>query len=243
MTRLLWAFACLAIASAAVSGCGGSNRGARSEPESASPTPTLSLDRGAVSFNAADTRRLRGIFAADLSYLGRHGLAGASKVDLRLLSGSESFYCAPVELTYTARGPGPDYCQPTSGAPVGTVVLDARFLSDDVPALVTSGGRHLSARQLHATELGAAAAVLGHELGHAEQALRRGHRAPLAGVGVELQADCYSGQLVARAEPRLLGPALRFMRRVPGDARHGTAGQRLSAFDRGARGGVCASKE
>ncbi|MGN6474520.1 MAG: hypothetical protein ACTHK4_12860, partial [Mycobacteriales bacterium] len=150
----------------------------------------------------------------------------------------DTFYCSPVEITYTARDPGPDYCQPTSQAPVGTVILNARFLSDDVPNLVTDG-QHLTKRQLHATEFGAAAAVLGHELGHAEEALRRGHRAPREGVATELEADCYAGQMVANAERRLLGSATQFMGQVPGDARHGSARQRLAAFKRGSRGAKC----
>jgi predicted metalloprotease len=174
-----------------------------------------------------------------VSYLRRKGLRNASRIELRLLSGPDTFYCAPVEITYASRGPGPDYCQPTPQAPLGTVVLNARFLSDDVPNLVTTGAQHVPARELPTTELGAAAVVIGHELGHAEQALRRGHTAPLAAVGVELQADCYAGQMVAKAEPRLLHSALQFMRQIPGDARHGSARQRLAEFKRGARGGRC----
>ncbi|HVT22808.1 MAG TPA: hypothetical protein VHD58_05770 [Mycobacteriales bacterium] len=170
--------------------------------------------------------------------MGSKGLKDASSIELRLLSGSDTFYCAPIETTYTARGPGPDYCQPSAGAPIGTVVLNARFLSDDVPDLVTTDRGHVTGRRLHATELGAAAAVLGHELGHAEQALQRGN-APPAGVGTELQADCYSGRMVASTEPWLIAPATQFMRQVPGDSRHGSARQRLAAFERGARGRKC----
>lgn len=232
---------CASLAAATATGCGGSGNPSRrsTQSPSASPTPTLALDRGAVSFSKADTQRLRRIYAADLRYLARKGLTGASRIELRLLSGSDTFYCSPVEITYTARGPGPDYCQPTSGAPIGTVVLNARFLSDDVPSLVTADGPRVSARQMHSIELGAAAVVLGHELGHAEQALRRGQQAPLEGVAIELQADCYAGQIVAKVEPRLLGAAMQFVRQLPGDSRHGSAGQRLAAFKRGARGGNC----
>ncbi|HVV77179.1 MAG TPA: hypothetical protein VHC43_14205 [Mycobacteriales bacterium] len=208
---------------------------------SPSPTPTLALDRGAIRFTKADNHRLRRIFVADRSYLVRKGLKGASRIELRLLSGADTFYCSAVRTTYAARGPGPDYCQPSSHAPIGTVILNARFLSDDVPNLVTTDGEHVTPTRLHSTELGAAAAVIGHELGHAEQALRRGHSAPLEGVATELQADCYGGQMVARAEPRLLGAAMRFMRHVPGDSRHGSAHQRLAAFKRGAHGGQCSA--
>jgi predicted metalloprotease len=166
-------------------------------------------------------------------------MTDARHIRLRLLSGSDTFYCSPTEIAYTARGPGPDYCQPTPAAPIGTVILNARFLSGDVPHLVASDGGPTSGTRLHATELGAAATVIGHEMGHAEQALRHGHSAPLAAMAVELQADCYAGQLVAGAEPRLLAPAMQFMRHVPGDGRHGSARQRLAAFTRGARGGSC----
>jgi hypothetical protein len=200
----------------------------------------LSLDRGAVRFSKSDSRRLHRVFEAELSFLERKGLKDASSTELRLLSGSDSFYCSPVKITYTARGPGPDYCQPSAGAPIGTVVLNARFLSADVPDLVTADHPQIAGRRLHATQLGAAAAVLGHELAHAEQALLLGH-APLAGVSTELGADCYAGQMVARAKPRLLPAALQFMRQVPGDSRHGSAHQRLAAFKRGARGGKCAA--
>jgi hypothetical protein len=182
---------------------------------------------------------LRHVFLAERSYLVHKGLRAASRIRLRLLSGAASFYCSPVQITYTARGPGPDYCQPTPGAPVGTVVLNARFLSGDVPDLVTGGSQHLSGSRLHSTELGAAATVLAHELGHAEQALRRGQSAPLEATVVELQADCYAGQMVARAEPRLLASAMQFMRNIPGDSRHGSARQRLAAFTHGTHGGSC----
>jgi hypothetical protein len=234
-------FACLGMAAATAIGCSGSSIPSHrsTQSQSPSPTPTLSLDRGAVSFDRSDTRRLRRIFVADRSYLMHKGLEGASRIKLRLLSGSDTFYCSPVEITYTARGPGPDYCQPMPDAPIGTVILNARFLSADVPDLVTTDRQRVTGRQLHSTQFGAAAAVLGHELGHAEQALRRGHNAPVAGVAIELQADCYAGQMVASAEPRLLGAALQFMRHVPGDSRHGSARQRLAAFKRGARAGKC----
>jgi len=237
-------FACLSIAAATTaSGCGGSSttshRSTQSQPSSPSPTPTLSLDRGAVRFDPSDIRRLRRIFLADRSYLTHRGLEDATRIKLRLLSGSDTFYCSPVEITYTAREPGPDYCQPMPSAPIGTVILNARFLSAEVPDLVTTDRRRIAGRQLHSTQFGAAAAVLGHELGHAEQALRRGHRAPIAGVAIELQADCYGGQMVANAEPRLLGAAMRFMRHVPGDSRHGSAHRRLAAFKRGAHAGKC----
>ncbi len=244
MPRLLVCLARLCIIIAVATGCNG--HGASSppprSPQSPSAAPTLVLDRGAVTFSKADIRRLRQVFLADRSYLVRRGFKDASRIQLRLLSGSATFYCSPVEITYGARGPGPDYCQPTPGAPVGTVVLNARFLSNDVPNLLTAGPQHLTAAQLHSTELGAAAAVLGHELGHAEQGLRRGHRAPLEGVAIELQADCYAGQMVAGAEPRLLASAMRFARRIPGDSRHGSAHQRLAAFEHGAHGGKCAAR-
>jgi hypothetical protein len=201
----------------------------------------LALDRGAVTFSKSDTRRLRRVFLAERSLLADKGLRDASRIKLRLLSGSDSFYCSPVEITYTARGPGPDYCQPTRDAPIGTVILNARFLSAEVPDLVRADRRQVSGKPLHSTLLGAAATVLGHELGHAEQALRRGNAPPVAGVGVELQADCYAGRLVARASPRLLTAAKQFMRHVPGDSRHGSKRQRLAAFAQGARGGNCAS--
>jgi hypothetical protein len=205
------------------------------------PTPTLALDRGAITFSRSDTHRLRQIFASYRSFLRHKGLKDASHIELRLLSGSDTFYCSPVAITYTARGPGPDYCQPTASAPIGTVILNARFLSDDVPHLVTTGRQPATGRWLHATELGAAATVLGHEMGHAEQALLDGHSAPLAGPEVELQADCYGGQMVARAEPRLLASAIQFMRHTPGDSRHGSAHQRFAAFKHGVRGGKCSA--
>jgi hypothetical protein len=199
----------------------------------------LDLDRGAVRFNKSDTRRLRKVYFAERSYLLQKGLKDASRIELRLLSGAATFTCTPTRITYTANGPGPDYCQPTAAAPIGTIILNARFLSAEVPDLVSTERRDVTGRQLHSTQLGAAAAVLGHELGHAEQALRRGQRAPLADVAVELQADCYAGRMVARATPRLLGAAMQFMRHVPGDSRHGSAHQRLAAFKRGAHEGKC----
>ena len=241
MSRLLVYLACLGVAVASTAGCRGSDGSSHrpTQSPSPSPTPTLALDRGAVTFSHSDARRLRQVFLADQSLLGKKGLKGASRIKLRLLSGSDTFYCSPVEITYASRGPGPDYCQPTADAPIGTVILNARFLSDDVPHLVTTDRRHVTTRQLYSTELGAAAAVIGHEMGHAEQALRRGHRAPIAGISIERQADCYAGQMVSTAEPRLLAPAMQFVRHVPGDSRHGSARQRLSAFKRGARGGRC----
>jgi hypothetical protein len=199
----------------------------------------LALDRGAVTFSKADTGRLRKVYLAERSFLRDEGLKDASRIELRLLSGSDTFSCTPTEIFYTAKGPGPDYCQPTAAAPLGTIILNARFLSDDVPDLVTTAHHDVTGRQLHATQLGAAAAVIGHELGHAEQALRRGHSAPVAGVAIELQADCYAGRMVARAQPRLLAPAIQFMRHVPGDSRHGSSHQRLAAFKRGAHEGKC----
>jgi hypothetical protein len=241
--RLLVYFACLGVAAATATGCSGSSSPSQPSPRSSSPpaTPTLALDRGAVRFSRSDTHRLRRVFLADRAYLARKGLRGAPRIDLRLLSGPDTFYCSPVQIEYGARGPGPDYCQPTADAPVGTVILNARFLSDEVPDLVTTKRHDVTGRQLQATQLGSAAAVLGHEMGHVEQALRRGHIAPLAGVAVELQADCYAGQMVARAEPRLLPAAMQFMRHVPGDSRHGSARQRLAAFKRGAQGGKCSA--
>jgi hypothetical protein len=199
----------------------------------------LALERGTVTFSKSDARRLRRVFLAERSLLADKGLKDASRIKLRLLSGSDSFYCSPVEITYTATGPGPDYCQPTREAPIGTVILNARFLSAEVPDLVRADRREVTGRRLHSTLLGAAATVLGHELGHAEQALRRGNAAPVAGVGIELQADCYAGRLVARTSPRLLTPARQFMRHVPGDSRHGSAADRLRAFERGAHAGTC----
>jgi len=207
---------------------------------SPSPTPTLALDRGAVTFSKSDTRRLRKVFLADRSFLVHKGLKDAARIELRLLSGSDTFYCSPVGITYTARGPGPDYCQPSPGAPIGAVVLNARFLSHEVPDLVATQSQPVTGRRLHSTELGAAATVLGHELGHAEQALLHGHSPPPAGIATELQADCYSGQMVGSAEHRLLAAATQFMRHVPGDSRHGSTRQRFAAFKRGARGGKCA---
>lgn len=243
MRRILIAFACLGVAAAAVTGCGGSSSGSASRRSTRSPTPsstpTLALDRGAVGFSKSDVRRLRHVFLAERAFLVRKGMTGASRIKLQLLSGSHTFYCSPVQTTYTSGGPGPDYCQPTPGAPVGTVVLNARFLSNDVPQLVAGDSGSVTGTRLHSTELGAAATVLAHELGHAEEALLHGHSALLEGTGVELEADCYAGQMVARAEPRLLAPAMQFMRHVPGDSQHGSARERLGAFERGARGGSC----
>lgn len=213
----------------ALSGCAGSH------PEGAAQTAHV----GVHYIKAADKNTLRMAFNADVTELVRRGVLKAANVQLVLLEGDQTTYCSTDGTTFTAVGPGPEYCD-------GKVIVDAAFVNTDLPELAKAAAPNDPKLQQAIVKAGEEY-VIGHELGHAVEDAEHASTTETPSVyaqSKEPQADCYSGQTMAITAPSDEFDVALLLRQFPQhDLSHGNPAVRIAAFERGVNGDGCSAQD
>ncbi len=228
-----------ALAVGAPEACGNT---ASSEHHNQAATPATHM--GNLWFRAADKATLKQTFAADIAYLKSNGFRRVAPVKLVLLEGKETFNCSNGQTTFTASGPGPEFCSTRDPHKVGSVIVNAAFVNSDMPTLINKLRPTPAKRR--AISVAGEAYVIGHELGHAKQDVEDIiSKEPLAiyEETKELQADCIGGGLIKATRLSLLADAKLFLGQISGDLDHGSTQQRVTALNIGGHGSSCTAQD